>query len=73
MSGRPATSRFPGHEMMNDLIALLRKLRAASSLDTAPSREALTDHLDRRVDAVGATAFAEFAHLQRVAADTLGT
>ncbi len=59
--------------MMNDHLALLRKLRAASPLDAAPSREALTDHLAARVNAVGATAFAEFAHLQRVAAEALGT
>ncbi|MEY8842234.1 hypothetical protein AB9K41_24655, partial [Cribrihabitans sp. XS_ASV171] len=33
----------------------------------------MTDHLAARVDEVGATAFAEFAHLQRVAAEALGT
>ncbi len=59
--------------MMNDHLALLRKLYDASPLDAAPSREALTNHLEKRVDAVGATAFAEFAHLQRVAAENLGT
>ncbi|QYX55518.1 hypothetical protein K1T73_10430 [Roseovarius sp. SCSIO 43702] len=59
--------------MMNDHLALLRELRDASPLDAAPSREALTDHLAARVDEVGAAAFAEFAHLQRVAAEALGT
>ncbi len=59
--------------MMNDHLAMLRKLRDASPLDAAPSREALTQHLAARVGEVGPKAFAEFAHLQRVAAETLGT
>jgi integrase len=58
---------------MNDHLALLRKLRDASPLDTVPSREALTNHLVARIDMVGDKAFAEFAHLQRVAAETWGT
>ena len=58
---------------MNNHLALLRTLRDASPLNAALSREALTDHLAARVDQVGATAFAEFAHLQRVAAESLGT
>ncbi|AHM05773.1 hypothetical protein roselon_03518 [Roseibacterium elongatum DSM 19469] len=58
---------------MNDHLALLRKLRGASPLDSAPSREALTDHLAVRIDEVGVTAFAEFSYLQRMAANALGT
>ncbi|OOY24891.1 hypothetical protein BMI91_00095 [Thioclava sediminum] len=57
---------------MNDHLAMLRKLRDASRPDAVPSRETLTNHLAARIDEVGATAFAEFAHLQRVAAETFG-
>lgn len=57
---------------MNDHLALLNKLRAASVLDAVPSREALKDHLRARVEHVGDTAFAEFAHVQRVAAEVWG-
>lgn len=59
--------------MMNAHLVLLRRFRAASPLDEVPTREALTDHLAARVDEVGAAAFAEFAHLQRVAAEVWGT
>lgn len=58
--------------MMNDHLALLCELRRASPLDAVPSCKALTDHLATRVDEVGAKAFAEFAHLQRVAAKIWG-
>lgn len=58
--------------MMNDHLALLRKLRGASPLDTVPSRQALANHLAARVTEVGDTAFAEFAYLQSVAAAVWG-
>lgn len=58
--------------MTNENLPLLRLLREASPLDAVPSREALTDHLARRVEDVGDKAFAEFAHVQRVAAATWG-
>jgi len=58
--------------MMNEHLILLRRFRAASPLDAVPSRKALTDHLAARVDEVGATAFAEFAYLQMVAARIWG-
>jgi len=57
---------------MNDHLALLRRLRAASPLDEVPTREALSFHLTTRVDEVGTPAFAEFAYLQMVAAKTWG-
>lgn len=58
--------------MTNAHLALLRKLRDASPLDGVPSRELLVDHLAARTASVGCTAHAEFAHLQRVAAETWG-
>lgn len=58
--------------MMNDHLALLRKLRDASPLDAVPTREALSVHLAARVDEVGARAFAEFAYIQGVAAEVWG-
>ncbi|MEP2981660.1 MAG: hypothetical protein ABJO97_01655 [Roseibium sp.] len=58
--------------MINNHLALLSKLREASPLDAVPSRKALTDQLAARVDEVGATAFAEFAYLQMIAARIWG-
>lgn len=58
--------------MTNENLLLLRRVREASPLDAVPSREALTNHLARRVEDVGDKAFAEFAHIQRVAAATWG-
>lgn len=57
---------------MNTHLALLRRLRAASPLDEVPTRKALSVHLARRVDDVGAPALAEFAYLQMVAAKIWG-
>ena len=72
MSGRPATPKISGQDMMNDHLALLRKFRAASALDQVPTCEALSGHLAARVDEVGTAAFAEFAYLQGVAAKIWG-
>ena len=72
MSGRPATPRILGHDMMNNHIALLRRFRAASPLDQIPTCDVLSGHLAARIDEVGTAAFAEFAYLQGVAAKVWG-
>lgn len=52
--------------------ALLRDIRGAHPMDVVPSVERLRAHLSARRAAVGDTAFAEFAYLQKVAAETWG-
>lgn len=58
--------------MENGHLRLLHEIRRASPLDPIPSRDAMARHLASRRECAGDTAFAEFAYLQKVAAEIWG-
>lgn len=57
---------------MNDHLKLLKTIRSADPKSPVPTQEQLTLHLQDRIAAIGGPAFAEFAFLQKVAAETWG-
>jgi len=56
----------------NAHLRLLADIRSATAEDPIPGRAELSAHLQQRIDQVGNTALAEFAHVQRVACKTWG-
>ena len=56
----------------NDHLRLLADIRSATPGDPIPGRAELSAHLRGRMGDVGAKALAEFAHVQRVAAEMWG-
>jgi hypothetical protein len=57
---------------MNDHLTLLNTIRNAGPADHPPSGIELESHLERRHREVGASAFMEFAYLQKIASETWG-
>ena len=57
---------------MNTHLEYLKQFRSGAMTTQIPTQEELLDHLRRRVNLVGETAFAEFYHLQRIAAECWG-
>ena len=58
--------------MINEYLSLLKKVQSAHQLDEVPDKRSLEDYLAARQKVVGDKAFAEFAYLQKVAAETWG-
>ena len=58
--------------MINEYLSLLKKVQSAHQLDEVPDKRSLEDYLAARQEVVGDKAFAEFAYLQKVAAETWG-
>ena len=58
---------------MNTHLEYLKQFRSGAMTTPIPTQEELRNHLRTRVSLVGETAFAEFYHLQRIAAECWGT
>lgn len=58
--------------MTNSHHELLSRFRNSGPAEIVPRPRDLGDHLDHRISVVGNTAFAEFAYLQKVAAEVWG-